>query len=261
MKDNNNSIGFSGNEKEVNRIGVNGSVDSSPNKPPRSEITQSNQAPLFDGCLVDYSGRQFACIYNHCNDQSRCFRKGQLQEKLSFHELRSHPEDRMIWCDEAFPDILKFIKSESLAGFPDFRFIFNHRYIHKDGSISQFMHEGALTFAKDTLIPELNLKVFFEIADIKSDETIVLNLFRYSPENGYQKVFSKEYGGISNSFLSKRELEIVRLCQEGMSSKMIAEKLNLSIHTVKNHKRNCMEKTTTHNITELIHYCIKNNWM
>jgi DNA-binding NarL/FixJ family response regulator len=56
-------------------------------------------------------------------------------------------------------------------------------------------------------------------------------------------------------------MEIIRLCHEGLSSKMIAEKLNLSIHTVKNHKRNSMNKTLTHNITELIHLCIKNNWL
>ena len=261
MKDKNNLIGFSGMEQEVNRIRDNGSVNSSPKKSPLSKIAQNDQVSIFDSCLVDYSGRQFACVHHHCNDQIRCFKKGQLQEKLSFHELRSHPEDRMLWCDEAFPDILKFIKSEPIVGFPDFRFIFNHRYIHKDGSISQFMHEGALAFAKDTLIPELNLKVFFEIADIKSDETIVLNLFRYSPENGYQKVFSKVYGEICFASLTKREIEIIRLCQKGLSSKMIAEKLNLSIHTVKNHKRNCMEKTLTHNITELIHCCLKNNWM
>lgn len=108
-------------------------------------------------------------------------------------------------------------------------------------------------------MPILNLKVFFEIADIKSDETIILTLFRYDADNGYQKIFSKVYGGTCNSLLSKREMEIIRLCQKGLSSKMIAEKLNLSIHTVKNHKRNCMEKTLTHNITELIHCCIKSN--
>jgi DNA-binding CsgD family transcriptional regulator len=30
---------------------------------------------------------------------------------------------------------------------------------------------------------------------------------------------------------------------------------------VKNHKRNCMEKTQTHNISELIHICIQNRWL
>ncbi|MDP3912345.1 MAG: helix-turn-helix transcriptional regulator [Bacteroidota bacterium] len=261
MEDRNNSVVFTDKIHEGNMDTSKDTVAVSAEMTSHAKVSDDDPVELFDCCLVDHSGRQFACAYDHCQHQSSCFKTDQLQEKLIFHELRFHPEDRMIWCKESFPDILKFIGSETIVEFPDYRFIFNHRYIRKDGSISQFMHEGSLTFTNDIWMPILNLKVFFEIADIKSDETIVLTLFRYDADNGYQKVFSKEYGGICSSFLSKRELEIIKLCHEGMSSKMIAEKLNLSIHTVKNHKRNSMEKTTTHNITELIHYCIKSNWM
>lgn len=261
MEGKNNLIGFTGRFQDESKANENNSKVSSPENSSVAEVPQNYAFSLFDQCLVDYSGRQFACVHDHCQRQSSCFKTGQLQERLSVHELKFHPEDRMLWCDEAYPDIVKFVKSEKKVEFPDYRFIFNHRYIRKDGSISQFMHEGALTFKNEVPFPVLNLKVFFEIADIKSDDTIILNLFRYSEENGYQKVFSKVYGEICFASLTKREMEIVRLCQKGLSSKMIAEKLNLSIHTVKNHKRNCMEKTLTHNISELIHCCNKSNWL
>jgi DNA-binding NarL/FixJ family response regulator len=123
------------------------------------------------------------------------------------------------------------------------------------------MHEGSVVFTENQLLPVLNLNVFFEIADIKPDETIVLTIFRYIESEGYKKVFTKEYGKFFNSVLTQREMAIIRLCHEGLSSKMIAEKLNLSIHTVKNHKRHCMDKTSTHNISELIHLCIQNHWL
>ncbi len=90
---------------------------------------------------------------------------------------------------------------------------------------------------------------------------MILTLFRYNTDQGYQKVFTKVYVKKYNSILSQRELKIIKLCQEGLSSKMIADKLKLSIHTVKNHKRNCMDKTLTHNISELIHLYIKNRWL
>jgi len=229
--------------------------------PLNPELSDENPSLLFGNCFVDHSGRQFACIHGHCNEQPTCFKNNLLQEKIDFYELRFHQEDRMLWCDKVFPDILKFIGSEPNVEPSDYRFIFNHRYIRKDGSISQFMHEGSLNFVDDKCLPVLNLKVFFEIADIKADETIILTIFRYSAEHGYRKVFSKMYSDTSNSILSLRELEIIKLCHQGLSSKMIADKLNLSIHTVKNHKRNCMEKTLTHNISELIHACIKNHWL
>ena len=216
---------------------------------------------FFSSCLVDHSGKQFSCVHDHCKEHNLCFNESLLADDFNFHELQFHQGDRMLWCDKVFPDILKFIGSEPNLKPSDYRFIFNHRYIRKDGSISQFMHEGSITFIDDKCLPVLNLKVFFEIADIKSDETIILTIFRYSAEHGYRKVLTKMYSNTNNSILTLRELEIIKLCHQGLSSKMIADKLKLSIHTVKNHKRNCMEKTLTHNISELIHICIQNHWL
>jgi DNA-binding CsgD family transcriptional regulator len=234
---------------------------SHPVKTNDSKLSENDPSLLFDYCLVDHSGRQFACIYDHCQEQSICFQSKLLQQKLDFHELSFHPEDRKLWCDEAFPDFLRFINSEPFVEYTDYRFIFNHRYIRKDGSVSQFMHEGSLTFNNEKRTPAFNLNVFFEIADIKSDETMILTIFRYSTDQGYQKVFTKVYSNNNHSNLTPRELEIIKLCHEGLSSKMIADRLSLSIHTVKNHKRNMMDKTLTHNISELIHLCIKNRWL
>jgi DNA-binding CsgD family transcriptional regulator len=227
-----------------------------------NESSKNNIQSPSDYCIMDHSGKRFSCIkLGNCYEQPNCFKFGQLQENLDFHQLEFHPEDRIVWCGEAFPDILKFIKSELAIKFPDYKFIFNHRYIRNDGRISQFMHEGSISFTGDNLLPVLNLKVFFEIADGNTDNTITLTIFKYSDDHGYQKIFTKMYGLKNNSLLTDRELEIIKLCYEGLSSKMIAEKLNLSFHTVKNHKRNCMEKTKTHNITKLIYYCLKNNWL
>ena len=214
--------------------------------------------PLFECCLIDHSGKQFACIHEHCTEPCTCRQDGELKDKLAFHELKFHPDDRRLWSTEAYPDIIRFINSIPSTELKDFRFVFNHRYIHKDESISQFMHEGSICVLENKNLPNLKLNVFAEIGDFKTDDTLILTIFSYSAELGYRKVFRKVYGVKNNNQLSQRELEIIRLCYQGQSSKMIAEKLNISIHTVKNHKRNCMEKTETHNITELIHLCLQN---
>ena len=259
MKSGNDSLKIAG--KAYQRNIKNDSPDSSRANDSEAVVSGNNPFVLFSNCLIDYSGRQFSCVHGHCMKQKNCMNTDQLTDRLFFQELHFHPADRVLWCDEVFPDIFKFLYSEPNAESFEYRFIFNHRYIRKDGSVSQFMHEGALTFENDTWLPVLNLKVFLEIADIKSDATIVFTLFKYSNEDGFRKIFKKVYGTTCESFLSKRELEIIRLCHEGLSSKMIAEKLKRSIHTIKNHKRNSMEKTLTHNISELIHFCISNNWI
>lgn len=225
-------------------------------------ISEKLIQPVSDCCIMDFSGKRFSCIHDgHCTQKPSCFKSNILQENLDFHQLQFHPGDRMLWCEKAFPDILKFIDLEPLSKIPDYSFIFNHRYIRNDGRISHFMHEGSISFSGDKLLPTLNLKVFFEIAGTTFDDIIDLSIFRFSVEKGYQMIFTKSYGLNTIPILTERELEIIKLCYEGLSSKMIAEKLNLSFHTVKNHKRNCMEKTKTHNITKLIHFCLKNNWL
>lgn len=223
-----------------------------------SEMSSNNPIYFFGCCLIDHSGKQFACVHEHCH---RCFKSETVDDNHEFHALRFHVEDRRLWGEEVFPDILSFVNSIPFGELADYRLSFNHRFIHKNGAISEFLLEGTFSRSGINKPPVLNLKVFTELGDIKTDETINLTIFRYSKHLGYEKVFSKVYGETANPILSQREMEIIRLCLEGLSSKMIAEKLSLSIHTVKNHKRNCMEKTLTHNITELINKCIKSHWM
>lgn len=54
--------------------------------------------------------------------------------------------------------------------------------------------------------------------------------------------------------LSKRELEILRLIGQGLSSVEIAEQLFLSAHTVDTHRRNIMVKLNMNNVASLVRY-------
>jgi DNA-binding CsgD family transcriptional regulator len=226
----------------------------------QKECYSGNILP-YSACLIDRSGRQFVCFHDDCMEHKTCIKKDLPDESNDFLAMYFHPDDKACLCEKIFPDILIFMGTIPVAQLADYRFSFNHRYIRKDGSIAQFLQEGTLSIAEDNNLPVLNLRVFTEIGDFKTDETMILSIFRYSAEQGYKKVYSKVYGNKYTSQLSPREIEIIKLCLEGLSSKMIADRLNLSIHTVKNHKRNCMEKTLTHNITELIHLCIKSHWL
>jgi DNA-binding CsgD family transcriptional regulator len=52
---------------------------------------------------------------------------------------------------------------------------------------------------------------------------------------------------------SKREFEIIRLMKSGLSSEQIAEKLFLSVHTVKTHRSSIRKKSGKATISELIY--------
>jgi len=61
--------------------------------------------------------------------------------------------------------------------------------------------------------------------------------------------------------LSVREMEVLRLLCKHMSSKDIAEELNISINTVYYHKKNMMAKTGFSKMIDLTYYMVSNGWV
>jgi DNA-binding CsgD family transcriptional regulator len=218
-------------------------------------------ASPFLNCLVDHTGRQFVCMSEACRDSTNCFKNRSSESDFQYHLLEFHPDDERLFCLELFPELMRFMESVQVEELPEFRYSFNHRFIKIDGTASEFILEGVFMKPFPTAKPVLVLTVFAELGEIRDDNSIILTIYRYDQFKGYLKVLSKEYCTKPDSVLSKRELEIIRLCREGYTSKSIADQLNISMFTVKNHKRNCMQKTSVRNIAELVHLCTKRNWL
>lgn len=68
-----------------------------------------------------------------------------------------------------------------------------------------------------------------------------------------------ETPGLSVDRLSDRELQVFELIGRGMSTRMIAETLHLSIKTVESHRANIKEKLQIENATELLQQAI--HWL
>lgn len=59
------------------------------------------------------------------------------------------------------------------------------------------------------------------------------------------------------ALLTERETQVLQLVAEGLNSREIAERLNISIKTVDTHRANIMEKLGVHNSAELIKSAIR----
>jgi DNA-binding NarL/FixJ family response regulator len=57
--------------------------------------------------------------------------------------------------------------------------------------------------------------------------------------------------------LTRREMDIISLCATGKSAKQIAEELNISTHTVENHKDNIFSKIGVKSTSELILFAFR----
>lgn len=64
---------------------------------------------------------------------------------------------------------------------------------------------------------------------------------------------------VSLPHITRREQEMVQLMIKGLNTPQIAAAVNISYHTVENHKRNLRRKTGTKTTAELVHFVITNN--
>lgn len=58
---------------------------------------------------------------------------------------------------------------------------------------------------------------------------------------------------------TKRELDVVQLLATGLTSKLIASKLNISKNTVENHRQRLLRKTKSYTSSELVAYAINHS--
>ncbi len=60
-----------------------------------------------------------------------------------------------------------------------------------------------------------------------------------------------------NASLTAAEIEIVRLIAEGMTTKEIASRKNVSFHTIMTHRKNIFRKARVNNASELVMFAIR----
>lgn len=64
-----------------------------------------------------------------------------------------------------------------------------------------------------------------------------------------------------DSKLTKRECQVIQLLAQGYSSKQIACKFNISVHTVTTHRKKMLEKTNSKNTSGLVQMAISKGWI
>ena len=126
-----------------------------------------------------------------------------------------------------------------------YKYIYEMRVLDRGKYVRMIYQMRLLAFKDDNflamgmidLAPEqsANTSVRFQIKNCLTDEVVPFTIET-----------------ATDVLLTPREREILALAKEGMFSKEISEKLNISIHTVTRHRQNILEKLQVDNIIEAI---------
>lgn len=102
-----------------------------------------------------------------------------------------------------------------------------------------------------TIISHLTQKNNFNLSLIGIGEPSYLNI---EVRNHRPELFQ-------NQIFTRREMEVLKLITEGLTSEGIADRLFISHETVKTHRKNILEKSACTNTAELIKRSINEGWV
>lgn len=188
----------------------------------------------------DFASDGFADIFGYNRSHIRTIEKqGDLLED------RIHPDDRDRMLDLQIRHS-RFIYSLPEERRNDFRNIYQFRMLNARGQYINVVSRnlvaqqdrngkawivmGVMDIAPDQT-PQDTVK--YSVLDMKSGELV--------------SIFNND-----NQSLTKREIEILQLIRQGLLSKEIADRLNISIYTVNNHRKNILTKLNANNAIEAI---------
>jgi DNA-binding CsgD family transcriptional regulator len=134
-------------------------------------------------------------------------------------------------------------------------FSIDFRICHKSGHYVKVNRQATClkTDKKGNMV--FALLLFTDVSHLRKDDTY--NIFWLGDTRNlfYFKDLIKKYG--KDYKISDREKDVLKLLAKGYSSRIIAKKLFISIHTVISHRKNLLHKTGTKNTVELVRFAFE----
>jgi ATP/maltotriose-dependent transcriptional regulator MalT len=138
--------------------------------------------------------------------------------------------------------INEFLKTIAISKHPQYLFSFDVQLKNKSGNYIKLLQHNRIIKSDNAGTPLLIQIVCHDITHFKTEQRHILTL-RKIQKNGYKTIFADEFfPEYENGILTKKETEIWKYINRGLSGKKIGELLNISIHTVNTHRKKIYKK-------------------
>lgn len=190
------------------------------------------------GSKAEYITENCVTIFGHTNDEL-------VRMELSEFFSLIHPEDL-----QYTQQCLHFIRTLIPFDPENYRFQMNYRIRHKSGLYRHIRDEKIAI--KTELDSYLYLIVMSSIPEDEKFHSVRLEIYK-SVSGNFVKSYSYNPRQEQND-ITPRQQDIANLVSKGLTNQQIADHLNVSIFTVKNHKQTLFKKMNVKSSLELVNY-------
>ncbi|RZK25124.1 MAG: response regulator transcription factor, partial [Flavobacterium sp.] len=122
-----------------------------------------------------------------------------------------------------------------------------------------FNHQAILLTTDEEGRGAKSLNIHTDISHLTSENNYKVSAIGMLGEPSYLNINLKNASSLLNAsvnLFTKREVEIIRLLSDGLTSSKIADQLFIAHNTVTTHRKNILRKAKSKNLAELITKCI-----
>ena len=167
-------------------------------------------------------------------------------------------KDMEIFDEQIFPDQMAFLASHRGEKDVEYTFITNFRLKSYNGSWASVVQRTHYLFDDHSPMPVASINSLTDFTYFKND--LRINHLIERCDNCQEKTVIESkcyYPHNKSETFSKREVDVLKLASQGMGSKQIADQLNISIHTINNHRRNMLVRSNCKNFLQLVDIALK----
>lgn len=164
--------------------------------------------------------------------------------------MRLVPEEDRFFLMKVYAHIYDYYQQIPTEDKGFYRFDFNYRVQRADKRFISVVQQIMFLQSSPNGFPLIELSLLTDFSTYKNSPQIQLQIFKL--EDGiYKKVISYQYDENLDK-LTEREREIIDLIAIGLTDKEIADKIYISLHTVKTHRKHIVQKTNSRNTVEAV---------
>nr|WP_315153915.1 LuxR C-terminal-related transcriptional regulator [uncultured Flavobacterium sp.] len=137
----------------------------------------------------------------------------------------------------------------------DYKISYSFRFKIQNGEYALFNHQSLMLSLDENGGLGKSLNIHTRIDHLSNFNTYKVSLLGLNGEPSFMNLNPEAEKQDIKEF-SKREVDILKLISNGLNNAEIAEKLFISVETVKKHRSNILTKSDTKNTVQLIKNCV-----